>query len=116
VVNGELITGEAATAVLARILIPPEEVPPGEHDLRPRCVIAGDQQDNLGDSDLEGNRADMGLASGNVQISPGPEVETLVSLGQDRTGDVFEEQAEGFPYGADAYRCPVSVQNERWLT
>ena len=106
-------------AVLAHIIVPLENIMPGEFDLFLGHAIKHDQQNDPWNAELEGDGMNafwMRLLLGKIlPLVKTVSLEGAVLRPKNHLGMTFKEQRKGASGSADIYRLPQSVEHQYML-
>ena len=115
-IHRELLGTRLHAAVLARVPVPLEEVPPGKDD-GPLAKTAGDaEQDDLRRHEREPRRPDHGVREPGARpgdVAPRPKIMGGVGLRFDHESGSFRHEADGLLHRRRLDRRPVPVEDER---
>ncbi len=116
VVQIQFLAVQDPPAILALVLVAFEDVVAGEFDLLAGKPVEEGEKDDLGDSDLEGNRVDRIRVPGVLcrEMAPSLEIQggEFIAAVVHHMGLTLKEQTESPPGRADIDRLPEPVQNQ----
>ena len=116
VIQIEIVPFKKLAAVLARVLVPLENVVAGKFYLLLRQPIEKQKHDHARDPDLPGNRRhQFVIGRGRRDITPAFEIvsqEIVRFIGRNDVGMASVDQRERAPRSADIHRLPEPIENE----